>query len=116
LRPKKCLSGIAVIINHLKPLIMAQETIQFIGLTPEQFKEDFLNEVKSFTTDLVQNLRPQESETYLSRKQVAEFIGGISIGTVINWSKKGILTEHLIGRLVRYKKSEVENAFVTLNS
>jgi hypothetical protein len=95
---------------------MAQETIQFIGLTPNEFKQDFLNEAKSFITDLVLNLKPQETETYLSRKQVAEFIGGISIGTVINWSKKGIITEYGIGRLIRYKKSEVESAIVKLNS
>jgi len=95
---------------------MVQETIQFIGVTPKQFKKDFLNEAKDFITDLVQNLKPQETETYLTRKQVAELIGGISIGTVINWSKKGILTEHGIGRVIRYKKSEVENAIIKLNS
>jgi len=95
---------------------MAQGTIQFIGVTPKQFKQDFLNDAKSFITDLVQNLKPQETETYLTRKQVAELIGGISIGTVINWSKKGILTEYGIGRLIRYKKSEVESSIVKLNS
>ncbi len=96
---------------------MVQETIQFIGVTPKQFKTDFLNEAKLFITDLVQNLKPQEKETYLTRKQVAELIGGdISIGTIINWSKKGILTEYGIGRLIRYKRSEVEEAITKLNS
>jgi hypothetical protein len=95
---------------------MVQQGIQFIGITPKQFQESFLNEAKSFITDLVLNLKPQETETYLSRKQVAEFIGGISIGTVINWSKKGILTEYGIGKLIRYKKSEVEQSIVKLNS
>ena len=94
---------------------MAQEVIQFIGVTPRQFQEDFLKETKTFITDLVQNLKPQETETYLTRKQVAELIGGISIGTVINWSKKGILTEYAIGRVIRYKKSEVENAMIKLD-
>lgn len=93
---------------------MAQEVIQFIGVTPKQFKEDFLEETKSFITDLVQNLKTQETETYLTRKQVAELIGGICVGTVINWSKEGVLTEYAIGRLIRYKKSEVENAFIKL--
>ncbi len=95
---------------------MVQQGIQFIGVTPKQFQQDFLKEAKSFFTDLVQNQKPQETETYLTRKQVAELIGGISIGTVINWSKKGILIEHGIGRLIRYKKSEVEQAIVKLNS
>lgn len=93
---------------------MAQEVIQFIGVTPKQFKEDFLEETKSFITDLVQNLKTQETETYLTRKQVAELIGGICVGTVRNWSKEGILTEYAIGRLIRYKKSEVENAMIKL--
>jgi len=96
---------------------MVQETIQFIGLTPQQFKTDFLNEAKSFITDLVQSLKPQETATYLTRKQVADLIGGgISIGTIINWGKNGTLTEYGIGRLIRYKKSEVEQAIIKLNS
>lgn len=95
---------------------MVQGTIQFIGVTPNQFKQDFLNESKSFITDLVHKLKPEETETYLTRKQVTELIGGISVGTVINWSKKGILIEYGIGRVIRYKKSEVENAIIKLNS
>lgn len=94
---------------------MNAEVIQFVGLTPKQFKEDFLKETKSFITDLVKNIKPQEEETYLTRKQVADLVGGISIGTVKNWSKRGILNEYGIGRLIRYKKSEVEQAIIKLN-
>jgi len=94
---------------------MMQKSIQFVGLTPQQFQTDFLNEAKSFLTDLVQSLKPQETETYLTRKQVAELFD-VSLGTVKNWSDKGILNEYGIGRLIRYKRSEVEDAIIKLNS
>lgn len=94
---------------------MSTETIQFVGLDLSQFKNDLLEETKSIILDLVKNNQPANQEIYLTRKQVADLVGGISIGTVKNWSKKGILNEYGIGRLVRYKKSEVEKAIVKLN-
>ncbi len=94
---------------------MMQKSIQFVGLTPQQFQTNFLNEAKSFLTDLVQNLKPQETETYLTRKQVAELFD-VSLGTVKNLSDKGILDEYGIVRIIRYKSSEVEQAIIKLNS
>jgi hypothetical protein len=83
------------------------------------------------TLDLVDNLEVDISDDTLIVKktkvatiqkqllkelEVADLIGGVSVGTIINWSKKGTLIEYGIGRLIRYKKSEVLNSLIKLNA
>ena len=50
-----------------------------------------------------------ESDTVpelLSRKQAAEFLG-VSLGTIDNLSRAGILQKHFIGSVPRFKKKEL---------
>ena len=53
--------------------------------------------------------RPEEHEEYLTRKQVAELLQ-ISLVTLHNWTKKGILTGYRISNKRLYKKSEIIDA------
>jgi len=93
---------------------MAQESIQFIGLTPEQFKQDFLNEAKSFITDLFQNVKANEPLELLTRKQVAKMLN-VNLTTIHNWTKKGTLTSYGIEGRVYYKRTEIEQSIIQLN-
>jgi hypothetical protein len=96
---------------------MAQETIQFIGISPSELKKELSNDLKTVLLEFKKELINQEkTEVLLTRKQVADLIGGVSVGTIINWSKKGTLIEYGIGRLIRYKKSEVLNSLIKLNA
>ncbi|KAA9041622.1 helix-turn-helix domain-containing protein [Ginsengibacter hankyongi] len=52
------------------------------------------------------------SDNYLTRKQVANKLQVVP-KTVKNWTDKGILNSHKIGRVIRYKESEVNSAIST---
>jgi len=58
------------------------------------------------------NVRPKEevkNKTYLNRFEVAEMLK-ISLPTLNNWSKSGILQSYRIGNRVLYKPDEIEKA------
>lgn len=94
---------------------MRHEAIQFVGISPTQFKTDLLEDVKDLIIESLK-AKTKDEDQFLTRKEVAELVGGVSVNTVINWAKKGILTEYGIGSLIRYKKSEVKQALIKLNS
>ena len=54
------------------------------------------------------------SDQFLSRNEVAKLLK-ISISTVHNWTKRGILTPYHIGGRVYFKPSEIENSMFKIN-
>jgi excisionase family DNA binding protein len=53
--------------------------------------------------------KPEHPTEYITRKQTAEILG-ISLPTLNDWSKKGIIPSYRIASRVRYKKAEVLNS------
>jgi len=51
----------------------------------------------------------KSQDEWITRKQATEILG-ISAPTIINLSKSGILPCYHLGKSVRYKRSEVDNA------
>ena len=49
---------------------------------------------------------PEPATEYITRKKTAEILG-VSLPTLNDWSKKGILQSYRIASRVRYKKEEV---------
>jgi len=47
---------------------------------------------------------------WITRKEAVAILG-ISMPTLHNWSKTGIIPGYRIGSLVRYKRSEIDEAF-----
>lgn len=80
--------------------------IQFINKSPEEFKSDLINELKDL-------LQPQKEEVLLSQKEVADFYK-VTVQTIINWQKKGLINAYMIGGKVRYKQSELLNNLVKI--
>lgn len=58
--------------------------------------------------------QPKNSNELMSRKQVAEHFG-VTIVTVHNWTKKGVLKAYRVGNKVLYKKDEVLTALKNMN-
>lgn len=61
-----------------------------------------------------------EDDGYMTRQEVAEMLS-VSICTVHNWAKKGILIPHRIGNKTRFLKGEVKASVkvrkaITLNN
>jgi excisionase family DNA binding protein len=50
---------------------------------------------------------------YLTKKEVSELLK-VSVGTVNNYTKRGYLKPLSIGRRILFKRSEVENALISL--
>ena len=63
--------------------------------------------------ELKSQLQPKEPVHYLTRRQVAEMFA-ISLVTVNEWRKKGILKAYKIGNRVYFKRNEVEAALVEI--
>ena len=53
------------------------------------------------------------TEQYLTREEVSELLK-ISLSTINNWKKKGILHPYQIGGRVYFKASEIESSMIKL--
>lgn len=87
---------------------------QLIGVSPEEFKESILTDVRAELKTLSQNFQPITPPEYLTRKEVSEILK-VSLVTLSDWNKKGILKPYRLGNLIRYKSKEIENALISIN-
>lgn len=95
---------------------MAQNKItQVFGITPEELKETILNDVRDELNTLAQNFQPTEPQEYLTRKEVSEILK-VSLVTLHDWNKKKILNPYRLGNLIRYKRSEIDDALIRINN
>ncbi len=86
-------------------------------ITSEEFR-DLANDVKATKKEihsLIQNLQTPKQEEYLTRKELSKLFQ-VSLVTIHHWSKKGIIKPYRLGKLVRFKRSEVEQALITINN
>ena len=88
---------------------------QVHGITPRQLKELILLGVKAELDALTKELQPKKFPDYLTRKEVAAILK-VSLVTLSDWNKKGILKPYRLGNLIRYKSSELESALISINS
>lgn len=71
-------------------------------------------ELEGKKTSLNKCPKDELSNNLLSRKETAALLG-ISLPTLHDWTNKGVLKSHSIGRKVFYKVDEVNNALVEKN-
>ena len=85
----------------------------------ERFESSKLVALFKCIEDKIERLETQFQPTqplqYLTRQQVAEMLS-ISLVTVNDWRKKGILKAYKIGNRVYFKRHEVEAALVEIKS
>ena len=58
---------------------------------------------------LLNSIKPSPETTLLTRNEVAKMFG-VSLVTIHEWSKKGVLQSYKVGNQVRFKQSEVFEA------
>ena len=82
-------------------------------LTPismEEMNTKFSEIVLEHLSPLINSLTPTQPETQLlTRKEVAKLYG-VSLPTILDWTKTGKLIGYRIASRVRYKRSEVEKS------
>ena len=88
---------------------------QVHGITPQQLKESILSDVRTELKEIVLNFQPQLQPEYLTRKEVAQILK-VSLVTLTDWNKKGVLKPYRLGNLIRYKRVELDQALISINS
>ncbi|HET8962476.1 MAG TPA: helix-turn-helix domain-containing protein, partial [Chitinophagales bacterium] len=84
---------------------------------PDSTRTDF----EKLITDCVRNalhnhiVIPDKNIVYITRREAADFLG-ISLPTLHDWSKRGILLPYKISSRIRYKKAEIEAALSKVKS
>ena len=90
-----------------------QPTILLHNISPNELKEELIQELKEVIQELILNTKKEKPVEYLTRQQVAKILK-ISLVTISDWNKKGILKPYRIGRLVRYKSNELQDALTRI--
>ena len=88
---------------------------QLFGVSPEEFKESILTEVRTELKSLALNFQPITPSEYLTRQETADLLK-VSLVTLSDWNKKKILNPYRLGNLIRYKRSEIEQALICINA
>ena len=91
------------------------ESIQFIGVTPEQLQKQITNGVKEQLTEFLKLYTPKQHNEYLTRKDVATMFN-VDLSSVHNWCKSGKLKPLGIGARVYFLRSDIEQSLTYLNS
>ena len=82
--------------------------MRIIQVTPEELTT-LVNEILDNKIEIIlKHLQQTPKTEYLSKKETAKLLG-VSIGTLDNWSKNGILEPRYIGNRVLYTRQAIDN-------
>ena len=87
---------------------------QVFGITPSELKEDIIKDVRAELKSIAQNFQPIKPPEYLTRQEVAKILK-VSLVTLTDWNKKGILKPYRLGNLIRYKTDELDQALIAIH-
>ena len=93
---------------------MKNDITQLHNICPEEFKNEILSGVQKQLEKFSQNFKPKDPITWITRKEASELIG-VSLVTIHNWTKEGVIKAYKIGNRVRFKKSEIEETLLNSN-
>lgn len=89
------------------------EAIQIIT-TPNEFKKEIANEVKTHLDEFLKHFTPVQPKEYLTRSDVAKMFS-VDISTISNWQKTGKLKPFGIGGRIFFLRSDIEESLQPLN-
>ena len=89
------------------------QTVFFSGVTFEQLQESIKgivrNEIESAISQTLQFQDPEPDQSLITRKDAASILG-VSLPTLNEWTKTGLIRAKRIGTRIRYLRSDVYNA------
>lgn len=96
--------------NKFKSDIM--ETINFVGITPDNFLNELVSKVKTaLLSDLEKSLKDNEPNRYYTAEQICERFS-ITKPTIHEYRKRNIIKSYRLGSRVYYRLDEIENAMI----
>ena len=76
----------------------------------EQLKTEISEDVFNKIAPLIQSAnKPKQETELLTRKEAAKFLG-VSLPTILDWTKTGKIIGYRIASRIRYKRNEIENS------
>ena len=83
-------------------------SIQFIQVSPEDLADLIQQGLKIEVENLIKTIseQKQEGKEFLSRKECSQFFG-VSLVTIHNWVKDGIISSYKLGNRTYFKRSEL---------
>lgn len=81
--------------------------MRIIQVTPEELTNLINEALESNINKILEQLKPTTKTEYLSKKETSKLLG-VSIGTLDNWSKNGILKPIYIGNRVLYTRKAID--------
>lgn len=81
-------------------------------------KEEFVDLMRAVIQSELASFKPHQENnttTFYTRKDVAKMLN-ISLPTLSEWTKDGIITAHRIGSRVRYKYEDIQQALKEINT
>jgi excisionase family DNA binding protein len=98
-----------------KRLIAEMNTIQIQNLTVEDLEKIIRSSISEALVILAKEESQKRDKIYGTRKELAKYLR-ISLPTLHNLTKSGILTSYHVGSRVLYKWDEIEMAVTELDS
>lgn len=95
--------------------MLENKVTQVYGITPQQLTSNILKDVRIELEKIAQNFQPKKQPEYLTRKEVAKILK-VSLVTLSDWNKKGVLKPYRLGNLIRYKREEIDQALINIYS
>ena len=94
--------------------MQTQKSTQVFGVTPDELKDDIIKDVRAELKQIAQNFKPVTPPEYLTRQETAKILK-VSLVTLSDWNKKGILNPYRLGNLIRYKRTEIDESLIQIN-
>jgi len=92
-----------LILSPLQNLLLSSFSL-------EQFKTEISEDVFYKIAPLIQSVQQPVKETeLLTRKEAAKLLG-VSLPTILDWTKTGKIIGYRISSRIRYKRSDLENS------
>ncbi len=90
-----------------------KKTILLHNITPDELKEMIISDLKIEIEKLLAETKKEKPLEYLTRQEVAKILK-ISLVTISDWSRIGIIKPYRLGNLVRFKSNELDDALIRI--
>jgi len=90
-----------------------QNITQLYNITPEELKQSIISEIRLELKEMSKKFQPVRPTEYVTRKEAAKILK-VSLVTIHDWNKKGILKPYRLGNLIRYKRIELDKALIDI--
>jgi excisionase family DNA binding protein len=82
------------------------------NISYEEILKEF-KEIRDQIREIKEKFEPKKPTEYLTRNEVAEMLK-CDLSTLWNWQKKGKIIPYGIGNRIYFKRSEIEEAIISL--